>query len=148
MKSLLSDSQRAEVDKHLSEGRGVALYTNEKGTKPALFVTWGNSSCDLPGFPPSHYGRGELHSFVPAPTEARPMVSPLLLRDEVPQIRRPAVMASQTQYPSIQIAMREGPHPRGHNGYIDVLPAQEAEREPATPPEPLLPEQQWWARHR
>jgi hypothetical protein len=147
MKRRLNDAQRAEVDKHLSEGRGVALYGDEKG-RPALIVTFGNRSCDLPGLPPSHYGRGELHSFVPAPKEAKPMVSPLLGCEEVPQIARPRVAPSQTQYPSVQIEMRTGRHPRGHNGYIDVLPGRGPEPEPAAPSEPLSPEEQWWARHK
>jgi hypothetical protein len=101
------------------------------------------------------YGGGELHSWVPVPAGSKPMVSPLLERDVIPQIRRPRVMPSETRYPDVSISMRQGPHPRGDADYV-LLPSRGrqpvalGEPEPQAPPEPaerLPPGAQWWADH-
>jgi hypothetical protein len=171
IKRRLNDAQRAEVDRHLSEGRSVALYGDERGI-PALIVTFGSRDADLPHqFPPSHYGRGELVSYVPAPREAKPMRSPLMEWDGgPPQIHRPRVAPSHTEYPSVQIEMRTSSHPRRGNEFLNLSPSRRQEvpqmqpemrptrielvepgqprSEPAPPAEPQLSSgARWWADH-
>ena len=147
----LNDTQRSEVRQHLESGRGVAAYEDERG-RVALLVSWGDRSADLPGLPPSHYGRGALHSYVPAPVKSRPMRSPLL--DAVggpPQIKAPPRVApSSTEYPEVFINSRTSSHPRGNaNGYIEARPqlpgpGREQAPPPQPPQEPSTPDSQWW----
>jgi hypothetical protein len=149
IKRRLDDTQRAEVDRHLKEGRSVALYADERGI-PSLVVTYGNRSADLPNqYPPSHYGRGELVAYVPAPREARPMVSPLLGWEQPQQIARPKVMPGFTETPDVRINMREGPHPRAHSEFLNAqrnLPGREPEPEPQEPAAPLTSAQAFWVK--
>jgi hypothetical protein len=123
------------------------MYANEKG-HPALIVTFGNRSADLPGLPPSHYGRGELLTYVPAAVEAKATRSPLMDYEPPRQIARPKTAPSHTAYPSVQIEMRTSQHPGGNAEYITPGREPEAKPEPKSPePQRELTESEaWWQR--
>jgi hypothetical protein len=149
-KARLSQEQRSEIDAHLKEGRSVAAYADERGRRPALVITFGTRDSDLPyQHPPATYGRGELLTFVYAQPKQRGMQSPATSWEQVPQIARPRVAPTQTQYPEVLISGRTGPHPRGQGGgWIEaqgLVPGRE-QAQPQAPAEPLSPEQQWWSK--
>jgi hypothetical protein len=150
LKRRLNDAQRAEVDHHLASGRGVALFEDERG-RPDLIVTFGARGCDIETrFPPSHYGRGALHSFVYAPVESKPMRSPLMeWEGGPPQIARPRVSPAFTEVPEVSINMRTSSHPRGHSGYITPgrYPVEAAPEPvlPQQPPRELSESEKWWS---
>jgi hypothetical protein len=150
IKRRLNDAERAEIDRHLSEGKGVALYGDERGSA-ALIVTYGSRDADLPNqYPPSHFGRGELQSYVPVPKRANPMKSPLMEYEQPRQIARPRVSPSFTEVPDVRITMREGNHPRAHSASLinpeRLLPSSGREAEQVLPPpqEPLSEGARWW----
>jgi hypothetical protein len=141
----LSQAQRAEVDHHIAEGRGLAIYENDRG-RPVVMMTFGTRDADLPGLPPKMYGGGTLSSYVPAAAgPTRPMRSPLM--DAVggpPQVHRPRVAPSRTEYPSVQLEMRTSQFPRGNSEYITpgrISTEVEVQQEP---PEPEG-EKSWYA---
>jgi hypothetical protein len=147
IKRKLTDSQRTEVDRHLAEGRGVATYEDAMG-RQVLLMTWGDRSADVPGYPPAVYGGASLSAYVPAPKESAPKRSPLMdALGGPPQVARPRVAPSHTEYPDL--AMREMPRGRT-DGFIDprrLLPGREPEPvEP--PPQPQQPESEYvtWLR--
>ena len=112
-KARLNDTQRAEVDQHLAQGRSVVCYEDQRG-RPPIIMTWGTRDADIPGYPPGAFGGGTLASYVPAPQQARPRVSPALMnREEIPQIHRPRVMPGFTEYPDVQLEMRTALTPVG-----------------------------------
>jgi hypothetical protein len=142
----LTQVQRDEVRHHLENGRGVAAYEDSRG-RPAVVMTWGARDADVPGYPPAPYGDGTLSSWVPAPKSATPIRSPLMDRDQVPQIARPRVAPSYTEVPDVQFAMREGSHPRSRSGYITPgrYPVEAPEVAPQVQPQaPLSEEAAWW----
>jgi hypothetical protein len=142
MKRRLPDEQRSQVDAHLTAGRGVALYADQRG-RASVLATFGTRESDFPGQPPGRWSGGELHSFTRAPAESKPLRSPLLDWQPVPQIARPPVAPSHTEWPSVEFSTRSGPHPRGNREYIDArrTPQQLQEEEP---PAPLSEAQAWW----
>jgi hypothetical protein len=147
VKRLLNEAQRVEVDRHVSQGLGVALYQDDRGRPILVVPTGGGRGFDIPGFPPALYGGGTLKLFVPPQPQPRPLGSQYI---PPPQIARPRVSPAFTEYPEVRIAMREGPHPRGkNNGFIDaqgLVPGREPEK--VLPPQPPLSEdQQWWRDH-
>jgi hypothetical protein len=145
-KKRLTESQRLEVDAHLAAGRSVACYEDERGF-PALIITHGTRDSDVPGLPPSNFGRGALHSYVFAPQAAQPKRSPLMDYEAPRQIARPRVSPSMTSHPDVQIEMRTSSHPRGNSEYITpLLPGREPEPV-LLPPEPLTPDQRWYQDH-
>jgi hypothetical protein len=113
----LSQAQRAEVDHHLAEGRGVAVYEDDRG-RPVVVMTYGTKDADLPGYPPKMYGGGTLSSYVPAAVAARVMQSPATSWEPVPQVRRPRVAPSQTEHPQVLMEMRTSGHPGGNTKFI------------------------------
>ena len=154
LKRLLNETERAEVDHHLAAGRSVAIFGDERG-RPALVVTYGSRDADLPNqYPPSHFGRGELQSYCPAPKKANPMRSPLMdWEGGPPQIRRPRVSPSFTEVPDVRITMREGNHPRAHSASLinpeRLLPSSGREPEAQVLPQPQEPPNEdvsWWAK--
>jgi hypothetical protein len=148
MKRLLNEAQRLEVDRHVTQGLGVALYEDDRGRPILVVPTGGGRGFDIPGPPPAMYGGGTLKLFVPAQPQPRPLGSQYM---PPPQIARPRVAPTHTEYPQVQLAMRTSSHPRGKNGFIDaqrLLPGREPE--PVLPPEPQLPlseDQRWWRDH-
>jgi hypothetical protein len=150
LKRLLPESQRAEVDRHLAEGKGVAIFADERGRATTL-VSYGTRDADLPGPPPGLWGGGQLHSFVPAVRKASEMRSPLkaAIEDQtrIPQIARPRVSPTQTSYPEVLVSGRVSSHPRGNGEYLNLVPGRAAEPARPEPPsqEPLSEASQWWA---
>jgi hypothetical protein len=148
LKRRLNEVQRVEVDRHLSEGLGVALYEDSRGRPILVVPTGGGRGHDIPGFPPAMYGGGTLAMFVPPQPKARPLGSQY---SPPPQIARPRVSPTSTEYPDVRITMREGPHPRGHSaGFINperLLPSSGREPEQVVPPAaPLPPDVEWWTK--
>jgi hypothetical protein len=135
----LNDETRRRVHKALSQGMGVANYGN-------TIITFGSRDADIFGLPPREYGGSELADFVaPAPVPASKR-SPLL--DAVggpPQVSRPRVAPSQTEYPEVLFAARSSPQPRGKKGYIDQRRfASRREPEEVTEEVPVSEEAAWW----
>jgi hypothetical protein len=75
MKRLLNEAQRVEVDRHVSQGLGVALYEDVRGRPILVVPTGGGRGFDIPDFPPAMYGGGTLKLFVPAQPRPRPLGS-------------------------------------------------------------------------
>jgi hypothetical protein len=144
LKRRLNESQRSEVDHHLASGRGVALYEDERGSPKLVVPTGGGKGYDIPGFPPTYYGGGTLSMFVPPQKAPAPLRSPLMDHVPPPQIHRPRVAPSHTEYPSVAIEMRTRRHPRGNSDYITpLLPGRAVESPAQVPPSKPLG---WWAR--
>jgi hypothetical protein len=150
LKRLLSESQRLEVDRHMSQGLGVALYEDDR-SRPILVVpTGGGRGYDIPGYPPAIYGGGTLSMFIPPQPKAGPVGSQYT---PPPQIRRPRVSPAFTEVPDVRIAMRESGNPRVHSEYLNaqrLLPGREPEqvlpqREEAQ--QPLTEVERWWRDH-
>jgi hypothetical protein len=96
--------------------------------------------------PPSSYGGAELGDFVSPSPASKGMRSPLL--DAVagpPQIRRPRVAPSHTEFPSVALETRTSPHPRGSSpgGYVEPQRLSPG-REPVAEPVRLSEEASWW----
>jgi hypothetical protein len=138
---------RGAVDANLKAGKGMALYSDGRGTR--LAVSYGTRDADLPGLPPRLYGGGELEVFV------RPQKSPASMRSPLmdweggpPQIKAPPRSSSVTSYPEILISGRTSAHPRGNAEFITpLLPAREPEPTQVSPPEPANEDVAWWRTH-
>jgi hypothetical protein len=138
----LSAQDRHDVEQALTAGMGVARYGGMNfsyGRKGAVIET---------KFPPAMYGSSELGDFVSPPPTPASMRSPLL--DAVggpPQIGRPRVSPSHTEYPDVQFETRTSSHPRGNSEYISPVRLVPG-REPPQPEAqvPLSEEQAWLAR--
>ena len=125
------------MDRHLAAGHGLARYDDARG-RPLVVISWGGGrDTDIAGLPPARFGQGTLSSYVVAPAEAKAMVSPLLSWDPVPQISRPPVAPSHTEYSGAHDpVMRTGV---GNSEWINVERGQvQEELEPPAPPG-------WWA---
>lgn len=132
--------ERHDVEQALGNGMGVARYGDKS-------VTYGRRDAFFAGLPPMALDGHELDTFVAPPQVPQVMRSPLMdATMGPPQIRRPRVSPTSTEYPDVQFELRQSNHPRGNaskNGYIEVqrlLPGREAA-------EPVLPESEetsWW----
>jgi hypothetical protein len=140
----LGTEDRRSVLEALGRGLGVARFGH-------LVLTYGGRDAVITSkFPPAQYGSAEIGDFVAPPPVPASMRSPLL--DAVggpPQIRRPRVSPSFTEYPDVQIQTRTSPHPRGNSGgFIEpqrLLPGREQQE--VVPETPLSESASWMAEH-
>ena len=113
----LSPQQTLELESARVQGHGLAMYSDGHGKRVA--VTYGKRDSQItyqhaPKVLPN--GGGELEQFVPAQQTPAQMQSPLkaALEDQtrIPQIHRPRVAPTQTQYPEVLLSGRTSSHPR------------------------------------
>jgi hypothetical protein len=107
----------------LDAGLGLARYSDDRGG--GWVASYGGQGADIPSsHPPKLYGGLALVSFVPPAVPEVAKVSPLwaALQDQsrIPQIHRPPVQPSKTEYPDVRISGRTGAHPRDRGGWIGV----------------------------
>jgi hypothetical protein len=138
---------RGAVDAALASGKGMALYSNGRGNR--LAVSYGTRDADVVGLPPKLYGGGELEMFVSPQRSPASMRSPLLDYQPPPQISRPRVAPTRTEYPSVMISGRTSSHPRGNSEFITPLLPGREQSQPQEPQqqEPLSDDQRWWRTH-
>jgi hypothetical protein len=141
----LTAEQRRQVEAALSRGQGLAMYSDGRGGRMAF--TYGSRDADIVGLPPRMYGGGELEQFVSPAPKPQSLRSPLLAYHPPPQVHRPRVAPTQTQYPEVLISGRSSSHPRGNSEYITPLLPSSARQEPVQsqpPQEPLSEGAAWW----
>lgn len=137
----LGPEDRRAVQDALNSGMGMANYHG-------LVLSYGRRGAAIETtFPPAAYGSAELGDFVsPIPNPATKR-SPLLdgVAGGVPQIARPRVAPSHTEYPDVQIETRTSRHPRGDSGgFIDAQRFTPGREQEEVPQAPLSEEAAWW----
>jgi hypothetical protein len=150
-KLILPPGEQGRVDDALKNGMGLAIYEEDRIGGTRMLVTYGHRAADLPGLPPGRYGDGlQLTEHVSPRRKPASMRSPLLDWQPPPQVSRPRVSPSQTEYPDVLISGRTSSHPRGNNSFVDLLPGRPVQGptpQPAEPEEPLSEGAQWWRDH-
>jgi hypothetical protein len=143
----LAGAAGGDIDGILSTpGMGAVCY-GDGNTRTVL--SYGVPRAQLPStYPPANYGTMGLIAYCPArPVEAT-MLSPLMNREEIPQIRMPPRGPSRTVHPGEPFTLGRPEEPNGQeppNPLAHLAPSQQ-EAPPPPSESPGLSGAAWWAR--
>jgi hypothetical protein len=148
----LAGAAGGDIDVILSTpGMGAALF-GDGDTK--VVCSYGNWKADIPGQVPGNYGTLSLVGYTPPQPVEATMRSPLLDREEIPQIKAPPRGPSRTSYPGESFSLGHV-EATGVTGQVEQNPhahlgpsAPGPQEEPPAPPEQEPPNEgaNWWRR--